>query len=144
MEKMSPEELQSQKSRDQSLGHALRGAAEAGNVLKVKKLLGRGVHVDAPDARGGTALEAAAKECRLPVLSVLLDAGAQLESQSGKSAMRWAIESNNALCVEMLAKRRPQSEKQQLTHVLGAVRWDRHDALGALWRVGYPPKNERR
>lgn len=139
---MQERKLQSQKSREQSLGYALRGAAEAGNVLKVKKLVARGVPVDTPDECGGTALEAAAKESRLQVMSVLLDAGAMLESQSAKGAMRWAIESNHSACVEMLARRRPVSDSQRLTHVMSAVRWDRHDALAALWRVGYPKKIE--
>ena len=63
------------------LGEGLVEAAGAGDVAAVRRLLSEGADVDAPDARGRTAVTAAAMNEHVEVVAALVDAGADVDLQ---------------------------------------------------------------
>ncbi len=63
----------------------LIAAAKAGKVAAVTKLLATGVAVDAPDAENLTALNWAAYTGHLPVVKLLVERGAKVDTQTNKS-----------------------------------------------------------
>ena len=75
------------------LHQALLAAARAGREGTVKRLLNKGIHVDARDHHGRTGLMLAAHKGRTGTVDLLLRAGAQptLYDDSGDDVMAWAI-----------------------------------------------------
>src|SRR6266567_508293 len=63
----------------------LIAAAKAGKVAAVTKLLASGIAVDAPDAENLTPLNWAAYNGHLPVVKLLVERGAKIDTQTNKS-----------------------------------------------------------
>lgn len=89
-------------------GEDLRQAAMAGNLGEVKRLLDAGAPVDAAARHGQTALFFAAGQGHLPIVTLLLERGAKLETRDGFFGVELidtALRSGNQEVVALLLAR---------------------------------------
>lgn len=99
-------------------GEALRRAASAGDVAKVKELLAAGVDVNAANSYGGTALAFAADKGQAAVVDVLLEHGADVNAKDrfyGSTPLEWAMSHGRAEIVKALLDKGAQGEGEALT-----------------------------
>ena len=99
-------------------GEALRRAASAGDVAKVKELLAAGVDVNAANSYGGTALAFAADKGQAAVVDVLLEHGADVNAKDrfyGSTPLEWALSHGRAEIVKALLDKGAQGEGEALT-----------------------------
>lgn len=98
-------------------GDALRRAASAGDLTKVKELLAAGVDVNAANAYGGTALAFACDKGQTAVVELLLERGADIHARDtfyGSSPLDWAADHGHADIVRTLLAKGAQGETQAL------------------------------
>lgn len=99
-------------------GDALRRAASAGDVAKVKELLAAGVDVNAANSYGGTALAFACDKGRAEVVNLLLEHGADVNAKDrfyGATPLTWAVEKGHVEIVRALLAKGAEGETQALT-----------------------------
>jgi hypothetical protein len=92
----------------QDPGDELRRAAGAGDVAKVKELLDKGVDVNAANSYGGTALAFACDRGHLEVIKLLLDRGANPDTQDTfykSKPVVWAAQKGHTEIVKLLLDR---------------------------------------
>lgn len=102
----------------QDPGDALRRAASAGDVAKVKELLAAGVDVNAANSYGGTALAFAADKGQLAVVNLLLEHGADVNAKDrfyNFAPLLWAVYHDHAEIVRVLLAKGAQGESEALT-----------------------------
>jgi len=112
-------------------GDALRRAASAGDLAKVKALLAAGVDVNAANTYGGTALAFAADKGRLEVVNLLLERGAAVnvkDSFYGATPLVWAVSHGHAEIARALLAKGAEGEAEALTSAAG-------DGHGAVVKV---------
>ena len=98
-------------------GDALRRAASAGDVAKVKELLAAGVDVNAANSYGGTALAFACDKGQTAVVNLLLEHGADVNTKDrfyGASPLSWAAEKGHVEIVRALLAKGAQGETDAL------------------------------
>jgi hypothetical protein len=104
-------------------GDALRRAASAGDLAKVKDLLTAGVDVNAANAYGGTALAFAADKGHVAVVELLLERGADANVKDrfyNLTPLAWAVNHGHADVVRALLAKGAQSEAEALSAAAGA------------------------
>jgi hypothetical protein len=92
----------------QDPGDELRRAAGAGDVAKVKELLDKGADVNAANSYGGTALAFACDRGHLEVIRLLLDRGANPNTQDTfykSTPVVWAAQKGHPEIVKLLLDR---------------------------------------
>lgn len=103
-------------------GEALRRAASAGDLAKVKELLAAGVDVNAANAYGGTALAFAADRGHATVVDFLLEHGADVNAKDrfyGATPLDWAVGHGHAEIVRALLAKGAQGEAEALAEAAG-------------------------
>lgn len=98
-------------------GDALRRAASAGDLAKVKELLAAGVDVNAANAYGGTALSFACDKGHATVVDLLLERGADINAKDtfyGNTPLGWAVHHGHADIARKLLEKGAQGEEQAL------------------------------
>lgn len=98
-------------------GDALRRAASAGDVAKVKELLAAGVDVNAANAYGGTALAFAADKGQTAVVKLLLEHGANVNAKDrfyNLTPLGWAVENGHIEIVRTLLEKGAEGEAEAL------------------------------
>jgi hypothetical protein len=98
-------------------GDALRRAAGAGDVAKVKELLDAGVDVNAANTYGGTALAFACDRGQTEVVNLLLERGADVNAKDrfyGASPLSWAVERGHVEIVRALLAKGATGEAEAL------------------------------
>lgn len=98
-------------------GDALRRAASAGDLAKVKELLAAGVDVNAANAYGGTALSFACDKGHAAVVDFLLERGADVNAQDtfyGNTPLSWAVHHGHAGIARTLLEKGAKGEAQAL------------------------------
>lgn len=98
-------------------GDALRRAASAGDVAKVKELLAAGVDVNAANSYGGTALAFACDKGQTAVVNLLLEHGADVNAKDrfyGATPLTWAVEKGHVEIVRALLAKGAQGEAEAL------------------------------
>ena len=98
-------------------GEALRRAASAGDVTKVKELLAAGVDVNAANAYGGTALSFACHKGHAAVVDLLLERGADVHAKDtfyNSTPLVWAVQSGHAGIARTLLEKGARGEEQAL------------------------------
>jgi hypothetical protein len=98
-------------------GDALRRAASAGDLAKVKELLAAGVDVNAANAYGGTALAFAADKGHAAVVDLLLERGADINAKDrfyGSTPLAWAVRHGHTGIVRTLLAKGAQGETEAL------------------------------
>jgi ankyrin repeat protein len=104
-------------------GEALRRAASAGDLAKVKELLDAGADVNAANAYGGTALSFAVDRGHTAVVDLLLERGADVNAKDrfyGARPLDWAAGDGYADIVRALLAKGAQGEAEALTAAAGA------------------------
>ena len=104
-------------------GEALRRAASAGDLAKVKELLDAGADVNAANAYGGTALSFAVDRGHTAVVDLLLERGADVNVKDrfyGARPLDWAAGDGYAEIVRALLAKGAQGEAEALTAAAGA------------------------
>jgi ankyrin repeat protein len=112
-------------------GDALRRAASAGDLAKVKELLTAGVDVNAANTYGGTALAFAADKGRTEVVNLLLDRGAAVNTKDtfyGATPLTWAVSHGHAEITKALLEKGAEGEAEALMSAAG-------DGHGAVVKV---------
>ncbi len=97
----------------EDLGDALRRAASAGDLAKVKELLAAGADVNAANSYGGTALAFAADKGHAEVIDFLLERGADVNTKDrfyGETPLGWAVDHGHARIVRSLLAKGAQGE----------------------------------
>jgi ankyrin repeat protein len=92
----------------QDPGDELRRAAGAGDVAKVKELLDKGTDVNAANAYGGTALAFACDRGHLEVVKLLLDRGANPDTEDTfykAKPVTWAAQKGHVEILKLLLDR---------------------------------------
>lgn len=108
-------------------GDALRRAASAGDVAKVKELLAAGADVNAANAYGGTALAFACDKGQTAVVNLLLEHGADVNAKDrfyGATPLTWAVEKGHAEIVRALLAKGAQGETEALMSASASGRAD--------------------
>ncbi len=103
-------------------GDELRRAASAGDLAKVKELLGAGVDVNAANSYGGTALAFAADKGRTEVVNLLLERGAAVnvkDSFYGATPLTWAVSHGYAEIARALLAKGAEGEVEALMSAAG-------------------------
>jgi cellobiose-specific phosphotransferase system component IIA len=103
-------------------GEALRRAASAGDLAKVKELLDAGADVNAANAYGGTALAFAVDRGHAAVVDLLLERGADANVKDrfyGARPLDWAARDGNADIVRALLEKGAQGEADALNAAAG-------------------------
>jgi ankyrin repeat protein len=103
-------------------GDALRRAASAGDLAKVKELLAAGVDVNAANAYGGTALAFAADRGHTAVVELLLERGADVNAKDrfyGFTPLAWAASRGHAEIVRLLLAKGAEGEAEALANAAG-------------------------
>ena len=103
-------------------GEALRRAASAGDLAKVKELLAAGVDVNAANAYGGTALAFAADKGHTEVVDLLLERGADVNVRDrfyGDTPLGWAAQQGHAPIVRSLLAKGAEGESRALITAIG-------------------------
>lgn len=103
-------------------GDALRRAASAGDLAKVKELLAAGADVNAANAYGGTALAFAADKGHAAVVDLLLERGADVNAKDrfyGATPLVWAVGHGHAEIVRSLLAKGAQGEAEALVAAAG-------------------------
>lgn len=98
-------------------GEALRRAATAGDLVKVKELLAAGVDVNAANAYGGTALAFAADKGHAAVVDLLIERGANINARDsfyGSTPLAWAVRHEHLEIVRTLLAKGAQGESEAL------------------------------
>ena len=98
-------------------GDALRRAAGAGDVAKVKELLDAGVDVNAANTYGGTALAFACDRGQTEVVNLLLERGADVNAKDrfyGATPLSWAVERGHVEIVRALLAKGATGEAEAL------------------------------
>lgn len=101
----------------QDPGDALRRAASAGDIAKVKELLAAGVDVNAANSYGGTALAFAADKGHAAVVNLLLEHGADVNAKDrfySMAPLTWAVEKGHVEIVRALLAKGAQGENEAL------------------------------
>ena len=101
----------------QNPGDELRRAAGAGDVAKVKELLDKGADVNAANSYGGTALAFACDRGHLEVIRLLLDRGANPDTQDTFYKLKpigWAAQRGYTEIVKLLLDRGAAPDPQIL------------------------------
>jgi hypothetical protein len=109
-------------------GDALRKAASAGDLAKVKELLAAGTDVNAPNAYGGTALAFAADRGHAAVVDLLLERGADVNATDryyNAKPLDWAVGRGHAEIVRALLAKGAPGEAAALASAAG----DGHTAV---------------
>lgn len=100
------------------LGDEIRRAASAGDAAKVRQLLAAGADVNAANAYGGTALAFACDKGRTEVVKVLLENGANLETQDRfykSKPLAWAVIKGHTEIARLLLEHGAQGESEALS-----------------------------
>lgn len=103
-------------------GDALRRAASAGDLVKVKELLAAGVDVNAANAYGGTALAFASDKGRTEVVNLLLERGATVNVKDrfyNATPLTWAVTHGHAEIVRALLAKGAEGESEALMSAAG-------------------------
>lgn len=103
-------------------GDALRRAASAGDLAKVKELLAAGVDVNSANAYGGTALAFATDKGHTAVVELLLERGADpnVKDRFYKSTpLGWAVQKGHAGIVKALLAKGAEGEAEALIGAAG-------------------------
>jgi hypothetical protein len=103
-------------------GDALRRAASAGDLAKVKELLAAGADVNAANAYGGTALAFAADKGQTAVVELLLERGADPNVKDrfyNATPLSWAVIKGHAEIVRALLAKGAEGEADALTVAAG-------------------------
>ena len=98
-------------------GDALRRAASAGDLAKVKELLAAGVDVNAANAYGGTPLSFACDKGHAAVVDLLLERGADIHTRDtfyGNTPLLWAVHHGHAGIARTLLEKGARGEEQAL------------------------------
>jgi Ankyrin repeats (3 copies) len=103
-------------------GDALRRAASAGDLAKVKELLAAGVDVNAANSYGGTALAFAADKGQTAIVELLLERGANANIEDSfyhATPLAWAVNRGHAEIVRLLLAKGAEGEAQALASAAG-------------------------
>jgi ankyrin repeat protein len=103
-------------------GDALRRAATAGDLAKVRELIAAGTDVNAANAYGGTALAFACDHGRKEVVDFLLASGADVNAKDtyyGATPLSWAVERGHAEIVRALLTKGATGEADALVSAAG-------------------------
>ncbi len=106
----------------EDLGEALRRAASAGDLAKVKELLAAGADVNAANTYGGTALAFAADKGHAEVVDLLLERGADVNATDrfyNETPLGWAAQHGHAGIVRALLAKGARGEAAALTLAAG-------------------------
>jgi ankyrin repeat protein len=109
-------------------GDALRRAASAGDLAKVKELLAAGADVNAANPYGGTALSFACDRGHAAVVELLLERGADVNVADrfySATPLTWAVSHGHAEIARALLARGAKGEAEALTSAAG----DGHSAV---------------
>jgi hypothetical protein len=101
----------------QDPGDALRRAAGAGDVAKVKELLAAGVDVNAANSYGGTALAFACDKGQTAVVNLLLEHGADINAKDrfyNSTPLTWAVQKGHVEIVRALLAKGAKGEAEAL------------------------------
>ena len=103
-------------------GDALRRAATAGDVAKVKELLAAGVDANSANPYGGTALSFASDKGHVEVVKLLLEHGANVNAKDrfyNATPLVWAIDHDHAEVVRELLAKGAEGEAEALARSAG-------------------------
>jgi hypothetical protein len=98
-------------------GEALRSAASAGDLAKVRELLDAGADVNSANSYGGTALAFACDHGHTAVVDLLLSRGANVNAADryyGATPLSWAVNRGHAAIVRSLLEKGAQGEAQAM------------------------------
>jgi ankyrin repeat protein len=109
-------EKEKQEWLQESKGTELMYATKTVNIPEVKKLLAKGVNINAQDSYGWTALTYAIEKGNSELVALLVDAGADpcIKLSSGHSPLSYAQSQKNTLIIEALEKKIAELETPAL------------------------------